>query len=126
MITKTDVEKRFLKSGEKEVSKISLIPLHDNVIVKFKDAEKESAGGIILVESAMRKIQQGIVTALPADEKVTKVLSIGTEVIFGEHAGVAIEVNKEKFLVLAFEEIMVILVSKQEEVPVLCGIKGEK
>jgi len=92
-------------------------PLHDRIIVKRLDQERQTASGIVIPDSAAEKPDQGEVLAvgngkiledgrlLPLDVKV------GDRVLFGKYAGQAVRVSGEERLVMREEDIMGIVES---------------
>jgi len=94
---------------------MNIRPLHDRVMVKRKEEERTSAGGIVIPDSAAEKPVRGEVTAVgngkllesgdlrPLDVKV------GDEVLFGKYSGTEVKVNGEDLLVMREEDIMGII-----------------
>lgn len=91
-------------------------PLHDRVVVRRKEEEKTSAGGIVLPGSAKEKPNQGEVVAVgsgrvldngdtrPVDVKV------GDTVVFGKYAGSdTIEVDGEELVILSESDIKAVV-----------------
>lgn len=91
-------------------------PLHDRVVVRRKEEEQKTAGGIVLPGSAKEKPNQGEVVAIgsgrvldngdvrPVDVKV------GDIVVFGKYAGSdTIEVNGEELVILSESDIKAVL-----------------
>ena len=90
-------------------------PLHDRVIVKRKEEERTSPGGIVIPESAAEKPIRGVVTAVgkgkimengdirPLDVKV------GDNVLFGKYSGTEVKLNGDELLVMREEDIMAIV-----------------
>ena len=91
-------------------------PLHDRVIIKRKEIESKSAGGIVLTGSAAGKSTRGEVLAVgngrilengqvqPLDVKV------GDIVIFNEGYGVKTEkIDNEEVLILSETDILAIV-----------------
>lgn len=91
---------------------MNIRPLHDRVIVRRKEEERTSAGGIVIPDSATEKPAQGEVLAVgngkilengevrPLDVKV------GDIVMFGKFSGSEVKVNGEDLLVMREEDIM--------------------
>jgi len=107
-ITDTD----FLKG---ELS-MSIRPLHDRVIVKRKEVESKSAGGIVLTGSAAGKSTRGEIIAVgkgrilengsvqPLDVKV------GDIVIFNDGYGVKAEkIDDQEVLIMSESDILAIV-----------------
>lgn len=96
---------------------MNIRPLHDRVVVRRKEEEKTTAGGIVLPGSAKEKPNQGVVLAVgngkildngesrPVDVKVDDV------VVFGKYAGSdTIEVDGEELVILSESDIKAVLV----------------
>ncbi len=93
-------------------------PLQDRVVVKRKEEETKSAGGIVIPDSAAEKPSQGVVVAVgpgrvqengtvrPVD------LKVGDKVIFGKYSSNTITVDDEELLILSESEIFGVLLSK--------------
>lgn len=95
---------------------MNIRPLHDRVIIKRKEVESKSAGGIVLTGSAAGKSTRGEVIAVgngrilkngqvqPLDVKV------GNIVIFNEGYGVKTEkIDNEEVLILSENDILAIV-----------------
>ena len=80
---------------------MSIRPLHDRVIVKRKEVETKSAGGIVLTGSAAAKSNG---TVQPLDVKV------GDIVIFNDGYGVKTEkIDNEEVLIMSESDILAIV-----------------
>ena len=84
-------------------------PLYDRILVKRKDNEEKTAGGIIIPDSAQEKTQTGEVLAV-GDGRLTKDGSVaplkvktGDIVFFGKFSGT--EADKEH-LILREDEVL--------------------
>ncbi|MCP5235146.1 MAG: co-chaperone GroES [Zoogloeaceae bacterium] len=90
-------------------------PLHDRVIVKRLEAERTTASGIVIPDSAGEKPDQGEVLAVGngkilEDGKVRPVgVKVGERVLFGKYAGQTVKVDGEELLVMREEDIMGVL-----------------
>ena len=91
-------------------------PLHDRVVVRRKEEQEKTAGGILLPGSAKEKPNQGEVVAVgngrvldngetrPVDVKV------GDIVVFGKYAGSdTIEVDGEELVILSESDIKAVV-----------------
>ena len=91
---------------------MNIRPLYDRVVVRRKEEEATSAGGIILSGSAKEKPNQGEVVAV-GDGKVldngdVRALSVkvGDQVVFGQYAGSnTINVDGEELIIMSEAEI---------------------
>lgn len=95
---------------------MSIRPLHDRVIVKRKEVESKSAGGIVLTGSAAEKSTRGEVIAvgngriLENGEVRALDVKIGDQVIFSEGYGVKTEkIDGEEVLILSESDILAIV-----------------
>ncbi|CAL4317770.1 10 kDa chaperonin [Buchnera aphidicola (Neophyllaphis podocarpi)] len=91
-------------------------PLHDRVIVKRKEVESKSAGGIVLTGSAAGKSTRGKVVAVGngrvLDNGNIKPLDVklGDTVIFNEGYGAKTEkIDNEEVLILTESDILAIV-----------------
>ena len=95
---------------------MSIRPLHDRVIVKRKEVESKSAGGIVLMGSAAEKSTRGEVIAVGngriLDNGDIRALDVkvGDNVIFSEGYGVKTEkLDGEEVLILSESDILAIV-----------------
>ena len=86
-------------------------PLYDRVVVRRKEEEKTSAGGIVLPGSAKEKPNQGEVIAvgegklLESGELRPVGVKAGDVVIFGQYSGSTVKLDGEELIVLSESEI---------------------
>jgi chaperonin GroES len=91
---------------------MAIRPLDDRIVLKILDAEKTSAGGILLPDSAKEKPQQGKVTAVGAGmrtkdgKRVKPDVKKGDVVLFGKYAGSDVTVDGDEFKILRESEIL--------------------
>ncbi len=91
-------------------------PLHDRVVVRRKEEEKTTAGGIVLPGSAKEKPNQGEVVAvgsgrvLDNGESRPVDVKIGDIVVFGKYAGSdTIEIDGEELVILSENDIKAVI-----------------
>lgn len=92
------------------MSKLSIKPLADRVIVEPLAAETKTASGIIIPDSAKEKPQQGIVKAVgkgTKDEPIT--VKIGDTVLYGKFAGTDLKFEGKDYLIMRESDIFAIL-----------------
>jgi len=86
-------------------------PLYDRVVVRRKEEETKSAGGIVLPGSAKEKPNQGEVVAvgqgklLDSGDVRPVSLKVGDQVIFGQYSGNNIKIDGEELIILSETEI---------------------
>ncbi|SNC58864.1 co-chaperone GroES [Sodalis endosymbiont of Henestaris halophilus] len=91
-------------------------PIHDHVIVKRKEVEAKSAGGIVLTGSAAGKSTRGEVLAVGngrilKNGKVKALdVKVGDNVIFNDGYDVKIEkIDNEEVLIMSESDILAIV-----------------
>ncbi|XP_010535800.1 PREDICTED: 20 kDa chaperonin, chloroplastic-like [Tarenaya hassleriana] len=92
----------------------SVKPLGDRVLVKIKETEEKTVGGILLPSTAQSKPQGGEVVAVGEGRTVgkTKVeisIKTGTQVVYSKYAGTEVEFDESKHLILKEDDIVGIL-----------------
>ncbi len=91
---------------------MNIRPLHDRVVVRRKEEETTSPGGIVLPDSATEKPVQGEVVAagkgkiLENGDVRPLDVQVGDTVLFGKYSGTEIKINGEEVLVMREEDIM--------------------
>ncbi len=94
---------------------MNIRPLHDRVIVKRVEAERTTASGIVLPDSAGEKPDQGEILAVGPGKRddngkqITLDVKVGDRVLFGKYAGQAVKVDGQEVLVMREEDIMGVL-----------------
>ena len=90
-------------------------PLHDRVIIKRKEDERTSPGGIVIPDSAAEKPIKGEVVAVGqgkilenGDVRALE-LKAGDQVLFGKYSGTEVKVDGEDLLVMREEDVMAVI-----------------
>jgi len=83
-------------------------PLGDRVLVKIKESETKTAGGIIIPQTAQEKTQTGLVVAVGTDSDVIKV-KVGDEVMYDKYAGTQIKIDGAEHLIVKMSDILAVL-----------------
>jgi chaperonin GroES len=90
-------------------------PLHDRVVVRRKEEEEKTAGGIVLPGNAQEKPSQGEVLAvgegktLDNGEVRKPAVKVGDQVVFGQFAGNTVKVDGEELLIMSENDIYGVL-----------------
>ncbi|MCX6173518.1 MAG: co-chaperone GroES [Ignavibacteriales bacterium] len=86
-------------------------PLGDRVIVKAKEAEETTKGGIILPDTAKEKPIEGTIVAVGAG-KVTEEgklvamnVKVGDVVLYGKYSGTEIKIDGEEYLIMRESDV---------------------
>ena len=84
--------------------------LAGKILVQPKEAEKKTASGIIIPDSAKEKPLKGEVLAVgngTKDEEM--VLKVGDTVLYGKYAGTELEVEGTKYLIMRQSDVLAVL-----------------
>ncbi|AKV95030.1 MULTISPECIES: co-chaperone GroES [Marinobacter] len=90
-------------------------PLHDRVVVRRKEEEEKTAGGIVLPGNAKEKPSQGEVIAvgngriLDNGETRSLAVKVGDTVVFGQYAGNTVKIDGEELLIMSESDIYGVL-----------------
>ncbi|KAL9224643.1 hypothetical protein vseg_000661 [Gypsophila vaccaria] len=92
----------------------SIKPLADRVLIKIKEPEEKTSGGILLPTTAVTKPQAGEVVAVGEGKTVGKnkidfSVTTGTNVVYSKYAGTELEFNGSNHLLLKEDDIVGIL-----------------
>ncbi len=94
---------------------MSVKPLEDRVLVRPLEAEKKTASGIYLPESAKEKPMQGTVVAmgpgklLDSGERISPSIKNGDTVVYSKYAGTEVEIKNETHLIIREGELLGII-----------------
>ena len=94
---------------------MNIRPLHDRVVVKRKEEERTSAGGIVIPDSAAEKPIRGEILAV-GNGKITDSgdiraldVKVGDEILFGKYSGTEVKVEGQDVLVMREDDIMAVI-----------------
>lgn len=91
---------------------MNLKPLHDQIIVRPVEKAAATSGGILLPANIYENSLMGDVVAVGAGKVMSSgnrepmEVSTGDRVLFGKYAGIEIEVEKEKLLIMPASDIV--------------------
>ncbi len=94
---------------------MKLRPLHDRVIVRRKEEERTSPGGIVIPDTAAEKPVRGEVIAagngkiLDNGEIRGLDVKVGDQILFGKYSGTEVKVEGEELLVMREDDIMAVI-----------------
>ena len=87
-------------------------PLRDRIIVKRIEAQRTTASGIVIPDTAAEKPEQGEVIAVgpgrrdDKGELIPMEVKAGDLVLFGKYAGQTVKVDGEELLVMREDDVM--------------------
>ena len=92
-----------------------LEPIGDRVIVKVKEEEEKTVGGIVLASNAKEKPTEGEVVAVgngayaENGDKLPMTVKKGDVVLYDKYSGTNVKYEGEKYLVLHEKDILAIV-----------------
>jgi chaperonin GroES len=95
---------------------LNLRPLGDRVVIEPSEGEEQTAGGILLPETAKEKPQQGTILAVGPGRrddsgKLIKMdVEVNDKVLYAKYAGTEIKVEGKKVLILKESDILAVVV----------------
>ena len=87
-------------------------PLHDRVLVRRVEADKKTAGGIIIPDSAKEKPSEGVIVAAGSGARredgsiVAMEVKAGDKVLFGKWSGTEVSIDGEELLIMKESDIL--------------------
>ncbi|MFT0762438.1 co-chaperone GroES [Scrofimicrobium sp. R131] len=91
---------------------ISITPLEDRIVIRQAEAEQTTASGLVLVDSAKEKPQQGEVLAVGPGRiddngnRITVDVAVGDTVIYSRYGGTEVTVDGEEYLILSARDVL--------------------
>jgi len=92
------------------MSKLTIKPLADRVLIEPLAAETKTASGIYIPDSAKEKPQQGTVVAVgngTKDEPIT--VKVGDVVLYGKFSGTELKLDNNDYLIMRESDIFAIV-----------------
>jgi chaperonin GroES len=86
-------------------------PLGDRVIVKPKEAEETTKGGIILPDTAKEKPVEGTIVAVgegktSEDGKLVKLtVKVGDVILYGKYSGTEVKIDGDEYLIMRESDV---------------------
>ncbi|MCF8373047.1 MAG: co-chaperone GroES [Bacteroidales bacterium] len=92
------------------MSKVQIKPLGTRVLIEAIEAEKKTASGIIIPDSAKEKPQQGKVVAVgKGTEEEPMEVKVGDKVMYGKYSGTEISHEGNDYLIMNQSDILAII-----------------
>jgi chaperonin GroES len=101
---------------KKSAKKIRLQPLGDRVVIKREKSEMQTAGGIVLPDSAKDKPARGVVVSvgegrlLDDGSRSEMQVKVKDRVVFSSYAGETFKVDDQELLLMREDDILAVLV----------------
>mgnify|MGYP000936055324 CR=1 FL=1 len=81
-------------------------PLGARVLILPIEGESQTAGGVLLPETAKEKPQQGTVEAVGDSEEMTTDLKVGDRVLFPKYTGTELKYEGKTYLLMDESDIL--------------------
>ncbi|MCG8376541.1 MAG: co-chaperone GroES [Chlorobiales bacterium] len=97
------------------MSKVSIRPLGEKVLIKRLEAEETTAGGIVLPDAAKEKPKRGTILKvgegrlLDTGDRQPLQVKEGDEVLFTSYAGTDVKVQGEEMIIMDENDILAVL-----------------
>lgn len=92
---------------------MELKPLGDKVVIKKIELEEKTVSGIVLPSSAKEETNIAEVIAIGReildDDKTKDEIKVGDNVLFSKYAGTEVELEREKFIVLKYQDLLAVV-----------------
>lgn len=92
---------------------MELKPLGEKVVIKKIEIEEKTASGIVLPSSAKEETNIAEIIAIgkdvEEDEKAKGQISVGDKVLFSKYAGTEVELEKEKYIVIKYQDLLAVI-----------------
>ena len=92
------------------MSKLSIQPLADRVLVAPAAAETTTSSGIIIPDTAKEKPQKGTVVAVgPGTKDQPVTVEVGDQVLYGKYSGTELQHEGEDYLIMRESDLLAIV-----------------
>jgi chaperonin GroES len=95
---------------------LNLRPLGDRVVIEPSEGEEQTAGGILLPETAKEKPQQGTIIAVGPGRRddsgklIAMDVKVNDKVLYAKYAGTEIKLDGKKLLIVKESDILAVVV----------------
>lgn len=92
---------------------MKLRPLDDKIVIKKIEKEETTASGIVLPSNSKEESNIAEIIAvgnkIDKDEDMKDLVKVGDKIVFSKYAGSNIELDKEKYTIIKFEDILAVI-----------------
>lgn len=82
-------------------------PLGSRVLIKLETAEKKTASGLYIPDSASEKATVASVVAIGESSDIK--VKVGDKVMFDKYATAALKIDGEEYLIIKAEDLMAVI-----------------
>ncbi len=94
-------------------TKVVLRPLEDRIVVQPNEAERTTASGLVIPDTAAERPQEGTVLAVgpgrwdeSGAQRIPLDVKVGDTVLYAKYGGTEVKYNNEEYLVLSARDIL--------------------
>ena len=96
------------------VTKVSIKPLEDRIVVQANEAETTTASGLVIPDTAKEKPQEGVVLAVGPGRfedgnRIPLDVKVGDIVLYSKYGGTEVKYSGEEYLVLSARDVLAII-----------------
>lgn len=86
---------------------MKITPMKDKVLVKPKETEEKTKGGIYIPETAKEKTQEGEVIAVGECKEYS--LKVGDKIIYEKYGGTEVKIENTDYILLNAKDVLAII-----------------
>ena len=92
----------------------NLQPLEDRVVVKPTEEEEMTASGLVILDTAKERPQEGEVVAVGPGRfedgnRIPMDVKVGDKVIYSKYGGTEVKIEGEEYLILSARDVLAVL-----------------
>ena len=95
---------------------VTIKPLEDRILVQTLEAEKTTASGLVIPDTAKEKPQEGAVLAVgpgrfdeDGEKRIPLDIKVGDIVIYSKYGGTEVKYNGQEYLLLSARDVLAIV-----------------
>jgi chaperonin GroES len=99
---------------------MNIRPLNHRIVVKCIEADDSPVGEIVMLDSAIEKLQQGEVVAICRGKRFEnrsrspRDVAVGDHILFGKHSGSKIKLIGQEYLIMREDDVLGVLESAEK------------
>jgi len=96
------------------ITKVSVNPLADRVVIRALEETEQMRGGLYIPDTAKEKPQQGEIIAVgpgrfEKDKRVPMEVKVGDKVLYGKYSGTEVTIDNEQYLILREADVLAVI-----------------
>lgn len=86
---------------------MKITPLGDRVLLKAKEAETKTSGGIFIPQTAQEKTQLATVAAVGNGEKIN--VKVGQTVLHDKYSGTEVKDGNDTYMIIDVKDVLAVI-----------------